>query len=299
MPGIVRPRDTIYQRSLPSANEIKIKPEAAERIVARARKRLAAETAAHKEKLRKYQARTEADRAAGRRAANGRPPVPMEHKTVLLRQRVRLTKALAPLERARSPEPAPSPTAVANLTDPDSRLHLGKHGGYLQGYNVQIVCARLQVLLAVDLHDNPSDRTALIPMVRKTQENQRAARLPDDIGLWLADSGYASTTSFEQLADLPLLVSVTSEADQGGFPAKRQTAPAAQQAMADRLATPTGRAQYRQRSTLVEPGFAQFFQRFGRHLNYRGRRTVDTEIKLLGTVHNLSNILASTAKSRS
>ncbi|MGW2376533.1 transposase [Kitasatospora sp. NPDC001683] len=69
--------------------------------------------------------------------------------------------------------------------------------------------------------------------------------------------------------------------------------------MADRLATPTGRAQYRQRSALVEPGFAQLFQRFGRHLNYRGHRAVDTEIKLLGTVHNLSKLLAGTARSRS
>ncbi|MET8413731.1 transposase, partial [Streptomyces sp. NPDC005195] len=55
--------------------------------------------------------------------------------------------------------------------------------------------------------------------------------------------------------------------------------------MAARLATPTGRAQYRQRSALVEPGFAQIFQRFGRHLNYRGRQAVDAELKLLGTVH--------------
>ncbi|MFE6904646.1 transposase [Streptomyces sp. NPDC057717] len=58
-----------------------------------------------------------------------------------------------------------------------------------------------------------------------------------------------------------------------------------------RLATPTGRAQYRQRSALVEPGFAQIFQRFGRHLNYRGRPAVDAEIKLLGTVHNLNKLI--------
>ncbi|MER7850788.1 hypothetical protein ABTZ03_43455 [Kitasatospora sp. NPDC096077] len=62
-------------------------------------------------------------------------------------------------------------------------------------------------------------------MVRKTQENQHAAGLPGDILLWLANSGYASAASFEYLADLPLLVSVTSEADQAGFPAKRQSAP--------------------------------------------------------------------------
>lgn len=292
-------KDRLYRRALPSANEIRIKVEAAERIVARARQRLAAETAAHQEKLAKYQARTEADRAAGHRAANGRPPVPLELKTVLIRQRARLVKATAHLERARRPEPMPHPAAVASLSDPDSRLQLGKHGGYLQGYNLQIVCARRQILLAIDVHDNPSDRTALIPMVRKTQENQRAAGLPGDILLWLADSGYACAASFDALADLPLLVSVTSDADQAGFPAKRQNAPAGQQAMAARLATPAGRSQYRQRSTLVEPGFAQLFQRFGRHLNYRGHRAVDAEIKLLGTVHNLTKLVTSSAESHS
>lgn len=137
------------------------------------------------------------------------------------------------------------------------------------------------------------DRTALVPMVKKTQHNHQAAGLPGDIQLWLADSGYASAASFEALADLPLLVSVTSDADQAGFPAKRQ------QDMAARLATPTGRAQYRQRSALVEPGFAQIFQRFGRHLNYRGRQAVDAEIKLLGTVHNLNKLINHTPKNRS
>nr|WTB28221.1 transposase [Streptomyces sp. NBC_00830]WTB28240.1 transposase [Streptomyces sp. NBC_00830]WTB35841.1 transposase [Streptomyces sp. NBC_00830]WTB35860.1 transposase [Streptomyces sp. NBC_00830] len=174
----------------------------------------------------------------------------------------------------------------------------GKHGGYLQGYNVQIACARRQVLLAIEVHDNPSDMTALVPMVKKTQRNHQAAGLPGDIELWLADSGYASTASFEALADLPLLVSVTSEADQAGFPAKRQHPRASHHEMAARLASPTGRSQYRQRSALVEPGFAQLFQRFGRHLNYRGRHAVDTELKLLGAVHNLHKLLSHTARMR-
>ncbi len=73
----------------------------------------------------------------------------------------RLWPCPASSRRARSPEPVPSPAAAASLSDPDSRLQLGKHGGYLQGYNMQIVCARRLILLAVDLHDNPSDRTAL------------------------------------------------------------------------------------------------------------------------------------------
>ncbi|MFJ2407488.1 transposase [Streptomyces xanthochromogenes] len=290
-------RERLYERALPSPTEIRIKVEAAERMVARAEKRLAAVTEAHQERLKKYEVRAQQDRAAGHRGANGRPPVSMGHKTVLVRQRTRLVKARAWLERARTPRPSPSPESRACLSDPDSRLIPGKRGGYLQGYNIQIVCARRQFLLAIEAHDNPSDRTALVPMVNKTQHNHLTAGLPGDIQLWLADSGYASAASFEALADLPLLVSVTSDADQAGFPARRQQAPAGQQDMAARLATPTGRAQYRQRSALVEPGFAQLFQRFGRHLNYRGRQAVDTEIKLLGAVHNLNKLINYTSRS--
>jgi hypothetical protein len=44
------------------------------------------------------------------------------------------------------------------------------------------------------------------------------------------------------------------------------------------------------RGALVEPGFAQLFQRFGRHLNYRGTDGVDAEIKLLGAVDNLATL---------
>ncbi len=127
-------RDRLHERAMPSPSEIRIKVEAAKRMVARAEKRLAAETAAHREKLRRYEARAREDRAAGRRGANGRPPVSTDHKTVLVRQRNRLVKARAWLERARTPRPVPSQEARACLSDPDSRLILGKRGGYLQGY---------------------------------------------------------------------------------------------------------------------------------------------------------------------
>lgn len=124
-------------------------------MVARAPKRLAADTEVHQEKLTKYELRVREDRAAGRRGANGRPPVPMERKSVLVRQRTRLVKMRAWLERARTPQPAPSPESRACLSDPNSRLVPGKRGGYLQGYNIQIVCARRQFLLAIEAHDNP------------------------------------------------------------------------------------------------------------------------------------------------
>ncbi|MET7888639.1 hypothetical protein [Streptomyces avermitilis] len=88
-------RDRLHERAMPSPTEIRIKVEAAERMVARAEKCLASETEAHQKKLEKYELRVRQDRAAGRRGANGRPPVPMEHKTVLVRQRTRLAKMRA------------------------------------------------------------------------------------------------------------------------------------------------------------------------------------------------------------
>lgn len=171
---------------------------------------------------------------------------------------------------------------------------LNKRGGYCQGYNIQIASARRQLLLAIELHDNPADMTALVPMVTKVQRNCAAAGITDPVQAWLADSGYASTANFEALARLPLLVAVTRERTQ--LPNSQESpgdnlVTAGQQAMADRLATAEGRAIYQQRGALVEPGFAQLFQRFGRRLNYRGTHNVDTEIKLLGTVHNLNKLL--------
>ncbi|MCH0573521.1 transposase, partial [Streptomyces sp. MUM 136J] len=97
--------DRLRERSMPPPSEVREKVEAAKRMVARAEKRLAAETAAHQEKLKKYEQRARCDREAGRRGANGRPPVPLERKTVLVRQRTRVERARAWLERARTPQP--------------------------------------------------------------------------------------------------------------------------------------------------------------------------------------------------
>ncbi|MFE4958657.1 transposase [Streptomyces sp. NPDC056653] len=239
------------------------------------------------------------DLAVGRRAANGRPPVPLEAKTVIVRQRARLIRALTRLEHARNPTPVPVATARASLSDPDSRLMLSKRGGFLQGYNLQIVCARSQLLLAIELQDNPADMTALVSMVRTTQQNCRAAGITREVQAWLADNGYASTASFEALAELPLLVAVTSDphSDSTESPAA-ESIPAGHRQMAARLSTPTSRNLYKRRGALVEPGFAQPFQRFGRQLHCRGNDAVDTEIKLLGTVHNMNKIFRLKVKTR-
>ncbi|MGI5240505.1 transposase [Dactylosporangium sp. CA-139066] len=292
-------RDKLYERALPSAGEIRIKVEAAERMVARAAQRLAEVTAAQQQRLADYARRSLQDQAEGRRRANGRPPVAVEAKTKVVRQHARLARAQAALHRALNPRPIPSAAARASLTDPTSRLMLGKHGGYVQGYNVQIACSRNQVLLAIELHDNPSDTTALIPVIRRARHNCATAGLTSDVAAWLADSGYASTANFTALADLPLLVSLTKEYDQTrATTPPSHNAPAGHRDMATRLASPEGKQLYARRGALVEPGFAQLFQWFGRHLHHRGTNDVDAEIKLLGVVHNLNKIFRQTPDER-
>jgi len=88
-----------------------------------------------------------------------------------------------------------------------------------------------------------------------------------------------------------LLVAVRREAVQAGRAGAAGALPEGWEKMAARLATPAGKSLYRRRAALVEPAFAQFFARFGRYLNYRGRDAADTEIKLLATVHNLGKLL--------
>ena len=170
-----------------------------------------------------------------------------------------------------------------SATDPDSRLLPAKNGGgYLQGWNLELAAARRQVLLAIELHDNPADYGALTTMIEAAAANCSLTGLEGRIRAWLADSGYASTANFQALDHLMLLVATTGEATQTGRAAGGRALPAGWEKMAARLATPAGKKLYKRRAGLVEPAFAQLFARFGRYVSYRGHNAVDAEVKLLG-----------------
>lgn len=226
--------------------------------------------------------------AAGKAWRYGKKPVPPERAARVARVARNLATAQARLAAAR--QAAASPAKVS-ATDPDSRLLPAKNGGWLQGWNLQLTAARRQVLLAAELHDNPADAGALVTMIQTAVANCELAGLAGRIRGWLADNGYASAASFAELDHLMLLVAVRREAVQAGRADAAGALPEGWEKMAARLATPAGKSLYRRRAALVEPAFAQFFARFGRYLNYRGRDAADTEIKLLATVHNLGKLL--------
>jgi transposase len=251
-----------------------------------AARRLAAAEAAQAATVAKYQAAM----AAGRPWRYGKIPVPADQNRKVAKLRARAESAAARLAAAQ--RAAAAALVKVSATDPDSRLVPAKNGGgWLQGWNLQLTAARRQVLLAAELHDNPADAGALAAMIAAAMANCEPAGLAGRIRAWLADSGYASAAAFAELDRLMLLVAVRNEAAQAGRGVGRNTLPPGWEKMAARLATPAGKKLYARRAALIEPAFAQFFARFGRYLNYRGRDAADTEIKLLGTVHNLGKLL--------
>ena len=259
---------------------------AAQDAVDRVTRRLAAAEAAQAAKMDKYQAAV----AAGKAWRYGKKPVPAGQAARVAAVRKNLATAQGRLAAALAAAAA-SPVKVS-ATDPDSRLLPAKNGGgWTQGWNLQLTAARRQVLLAAGLHDNPADAGALVPMITAAAANCELAGPAARIRGWLADSGYASAAAFKELDHLMLLVAVRNEAAQAGRGDGRTTVPPGWEKMAARLATPAGKRLYARRAALVEPAFAQFFARFGRYVNYRGRDAVDTEIKLMATVHNLAKLL--------
>jgi hypothetical protein len=171
-----------------------------------------------------------------------------------------------------------------------------KTGGTMQAYNLQALASRRQVIVAITIHDNPVDVAALHPLLKAGRANLDAAGVTATIGKGLFDAGYASTANFTVPTEVELYVAVhNGVAQSGDAPATDKTMPHGWQPMADRMGTEPAKKLYRQRSGIIEPVFAQLFNRLGRHLNYRGDM-IDTELHLWALTHNLLKHLRLRAK---
>ena len=247
-----------------------------------------------------YQRRATAKAAAGSgKRPGGRVPVAAADSAHVRRARQdaeRAERDLAAVLSAPSADPA-RPLKV-NTTDPGSRVMPGKHDGFAQRYNPQIVACQRQVILSIATHDSPAGVRALHPALKLARANLDAAGITDPIGSALFDAGYASDDNFTTSCEPQLYVAVTREARQTGRlrdgrkPAKLKES---WQQMTDRLATPEGKALCKRRSAIIEPVFAQLFARLGRHLNYRDTR-VDLELHLWAATHNFLKAIRASAR---
>ena len=261
--------------------------------------RLAAEAAA---KVAGYQARAAAKAAAGsRKRPDGRIPVPADQHATVRRARQALTAAEQALQQAKAAPAAPDEPArpsKASTTGPASAVMPLKKGGFDQLYNAQALAGKDQVILAIATHDNPTGTGALHPLLAQGRANLDAAGTGDPIGKALFDAGYASEDNFTTAGEAELYVAITREARQTGRTRdgkQPQTRKVSWQQMAARLDTPEGKTLYRQRPAIIEPVFAQLFNRLGRHLNYRGEQ-VSAELHLWAATHNLLKAIRAQAR---
>lgn len=92
-------------------------------------------------------------------------------------------------QRLRAHEPVPKDVKL-NTTDPDSKLMKMKHGGFQNGYNLQVMSEH-GFVLSHYTSAMSADQPLLIPSLQQFQELH--ATLPDGL---LADKGYSSEDNF-------------------------------------------------------------------------------------------------------
>lgn len=239
----------------------------------------------------------------------GRPPVPMEQSSRVLRaQRVvqAAIDAQAKAEAAGEPrgaafkhrKPKNRPSIVANTTDPQSRI-MPTRKGFLQGYNAQIAVSADQIIVAVALGQSTNDQACFVPMMYAAQ--RAAAHLHaltdnDDhlVGTVLADAGYAADANLAAPGPDRLIAlgrgrdqskATTREPAQG--PPPPHATP--RKTMEHRLRTNEGRALYKRRGATVEPAIGNLktiLDRFSR----RGLNAALGELQLAASAFNLMKI---------
>lgn len=252
---------------------------------AKAAQRLAEETAAHQEKLDRYQESQQA-KADGSGGRAGRPPRPMDQAAKVCTARAEQERAAAALQRALA-DPNKGNVPKGNTTDPHCRIMPAKAGGYMCCRNLQGLANDQQIILALLLHDNSVDTGALHPLLKAGRANLDAIGVTKPIGTALFDAGYASEANFTAECEARLLVAIYKEAAAcGRDQASAKTVPAVWAGMAGTMSTPGAKEAYKKRQAIIEPIFGQLFERMGRNLNYRGEMA-HAELHLWGTTHNL------------
>lgn len=270
--------------------------------LAEAEAHLAREIADHQAKLDRHAAIV----ADGRRPM-GRPPIPLDESTRVIRARRVVQAAIDALDPTSTANQARAsrnrrkphlPTVVANTTDPQSRI-MPTRKGYLQGYNAQIAVTADHIIIAVDLGQSTNDQASFVPMMHAAQHiAEHLHTITGDtnhiIGTVLADAGYASDANLAVTGPNRLIalgkardqtIAATREPVEG--PPSPEATP--RQAMTHRLRTVEGQTLYKRRGATVEPAIGnlkKILDRFSR----RGLDAARAELHLAAAAFNLMKI---------
>jgi Transposase DDE domain len=183
-------------------------------------------------------------------------------------------------------EPALVPTATINTTDHDSRVMRTQGQPPLQGYNAQLAVNDKQVIVAAEVTTDAPDFGHLEPMVRATQRELGAVDV-DEPAIVVADAGYWHQRQIEAVVSDGIQVLVAPDCGLRKAPRPGWTG-GLYDFMRRVLASPDGRALYRQRQVTIEPVFGQLkFNRQIRRFQRRGRSACRSEWRFIAATHNL------------
>jgi hypothetical protein len=205
----------------------------------------------------------------------------------------RAARGLPPTQFKPRAREAPRPEATTNLTDPDSRVLIGRRGR-LQGYNAQLVTTAGQIIVAAAVTQAANDVEQLAPMLTAIRATLTAAGITEPVQAVVADAGYWRAANVDgSLPDTPeLYITVAKHARRGrprrdGQPAEDRTGHLVT-AMKARLATETGKTMMRTRRTSVEPVLGHTKHIRGiRYFTRRGVHAAHAEWQFIAATSNL------------
>jgi transposase len=188
-------------------------------------------------------------------------------------------------------EQNPEKSAMANTTDPESRI-MKTRNGYAQAYNGQLaVDTSSQVIVAADLVQDQNDKQQLQPMTQKIQEN--TGRLPPRV---TTDAGYDNEEQITPLWD-KIDLYIPTQKDWKTRKTMKETPPPRgripkelplRERMKRKLLTKKGKAIYKKRGSSVEPVNGQIKDNRGfDRLSLRGLAKGKSEWKFICTTHNI------------
>ena len=167
--------------------------------------------------------------------------------------------------------------------------------GWVQGYNAQAFVNSEQIVLAVDVSQDPGDVQLYEPMNDTLTHTLTAAGITAEVELELADAGYCSELNLT-IPGPDRLIATTKDHKQrraarelghtDGPPPPGLTAT---EEMEHLLRTPQGTAAYKQRSCLIEPVFGD--RKHNRAIRRFRRRGLDAARSEWAFLHLAGNIL--------
>jgi hypothetical protein len=201
--------------------------------------------------------------------------------------------------KPKAPDNSVDPKAVANPTDPDSRI-MKTRRGWVQGYNAQAVVTRDQIILAADITNAANDVQQLGGMLAQAEGNAAVARDVDaELGAVVADAGYWSQDNMKaEQSGRELFIATQKDhkqrAELRDAPPPRGRIPkntSARERMDRKLRTKRGREIYARRGQTVEPVFGHMKDGQGAsRFSMRGLDACRGEWQLDAAVYNLRKL---------